>query len=166
MVMVVLGTVSVVMIARAAAGPPSTVRAPARSGMAGMIRSMGRGKPIRPVEQTRTSSGEQPSASAVRVHINSASAMPAAPVAALALPLFSTTAAARPPVAARCSRVTRTGGAVILLEVNTPAAVTGEPSAVATIARSSAPEAFTPQAAPAARNPGTAVTLTGTARSS
>ena len=164
--MVVLGTVSVVMIARAAAGPPFTARAAASAGMAGVIRSMGSGKPIRPVEQTRTSSGEQPSASAVRAHISSASALPAAPVAALALPLFRTTAAARPPVADRCSRHTRTGGAVILLEVNTPAAVTGDPSAVATIARSSAPEALTPQAMPAATNPGTAVTLTGTARSS
>ncbi len=161
---VVLGTVSVVMIARAAAGPPSSARAAATVGMAGMILSMGSGKPMRPVEQTRTSCGEQPSASAVRAHIVSASVLPAAPVAALALPLFRTTAAARPPVVARCSRLTSTGGAVIRLEVNTPAAVTGEPSAVATMARSSAPDALIPQAIPAATKPGTVVTLMGRPR--
>ena len=39
--------------------------------------------------------------SATSAHISSASARPGSPVAALALPLLSTTAAARPPVAAR-----------------------------------------------------------------
>ena len=53
-------------------------------------------------------------------------------MAALALPLLSTTAAARPPVAARWAREVTTGAAVILLAVNTAAAVTGRPSAVAT----------------------------------
>ena len=49
----------------------------------------------------------------------------APPVAALALPLESTTAAARPDVAARWARLTCTGAAAARLAVNTPAAGTG-----------------------------------------
>ena len=88
--------------------------------------------------------------------------MPCAPVAALALPLLSTTAAACPPVAARCSRHTNTGAAVILLEVNTPAALTAAPSAVATRAKSGLPLGLIPQVTPAATNPATSVTLMDT----
>ena len=62
---------------------------------------------------------------ATSAHISSASATPRSPVAALAQPLLSTTAAARPPVAVRCACVVTTGAAVILFCVNTPAAATG-----------------------------------------
>ena len=62
---------------------------------------------------------------AVSSHMRRASARPASPVAALALPEFSTTAAARP--SARWARVTCTGAAWARLVVNTPAAVTGTP---------------------------------------
>src|SRR5690606_18787224 len=110
------------------------------------------------------SSGAHPSAAAVALAIRRACSRPEAPVAALALPLFRITAAARPPEAARCSRLTTTGAAVILLEVKTPAALTGRPSAVATRARSGAPDALTPHAPPAAAKPRAAVTLTGRPR--
>ena len=53
------------------------------------------------------------------------------PVAALALPELRTTAAARP--SARWPRLICTGAAATRLLVNTPAAVTGAPSAVATM---------------------------------
>ena len=46
-------------------------------------------------------------------------------MAALAQPLFSTTAAARPPVRVRCALVVMTGAAVILFWVYTAAAATG-----------------------------------------
>ena len=61
------------------------------------------------------------------------------PVAALALPLLRMTAAAWPPLARRCDRETVTGAAVMRLLVNTAAAATGRPSAVATSDRSGAP---------------------------
>src|SRR6476659_4914028 len=47
-----------------------------------------------------------------------------------------------------------------MLEVNTPAAVTGQWSTVATRARSGAPDGLIPDAIPAASNPAAAVTLT------
>ena len=64
------------------------------------------------------------------------------------------TAAAWP--SARCRRLICTGAAATRLLVNTPAAVTGAPSAVATIARSGAPDSLIPDARPPAANPGTA----------
>ncbi len=113
---------------------------------------------MRPVEQTSTSSAAQPRWAATRAHIRSASASPVAPVAALAQPLLRTTAAARPEVAARWARLTFTGPAVALLDVNTAAATTGRPSSVATRDRSGSPLALIPQATPAATNPSGEVT--------
>ena len=69
---------------------------------------------------------------------------PSSPVAALALPLLRTTAVAWPSVASRWCRLTTTGAAARRLVVNTPAAATGAPSAVATTARSGSPGSFTP----------------------
>ena len=74
----------------------------------------------------------------------------------------TTTAAARPPVESRCARLTRTGAALALLLVNTAAAGTATLSCVHKSARSGAPDAFMPQAAPAATKPRGPVTLTGT----
>ena len=92
--------------------------------------SIGRLNPMRPVEQTSTSSASQPISWAVSSHIRIASAIPRLPVAALALPLLSTTAVAEPR-AARCWRETTTGAAVSLLEVKTPATASGCQTAAA-----------------------------------
>ena len=96
---------------------------------------------MRPVEHTSTSSGRHPSWAATTEHMSSASSRPCWPVAALAQPLLSTTAAARPPVAVRWASVVTTGAAVILFWVNTAAAATGFPDAVATRLRSGRPTA-------------------------
>ena len=119
--------------------------------------AIGSGIPMRPVEQTRTSVGATPSPFPASSHVRRASSRPRSPVAALALPELSTTAAARP--SARWARVTWTGAAVARLVVNTPAALTARRSVVATIDRSGAPDGFTPHTSPPASNPGTAVTL-------
>src|SRR5918998_4155882 len=113
-----------------------------------------------PVEHTSTASRPQPSSAATAAHIRSASSSPCLPVPALALPLLSTTAAARPRVAARWRLLTVTGAATTRFWVNTPAAATGAPSSVATSARSAAPSCLMPQATPAATNPAGATTVT------
>jgi hypothetical protein len=113
------------------------------------------------VEQTNTASGGQPSPPATNPHMVSASASPRSPVAALALPLDSTTAAARPPVAARCLRLTTTGAAATRFWVKTPAAATVASPAATTNDRSSSPDALMPHATPAAVNPSGATTLIG-----
>ena len=170
-------------MASAAAGPPSGTQAATALGMPLSMASIGRLNPMRPVEQTSTSSVSQPSSWAVSSHIRLASAMPWLPVAAFALPLFSTTAVAEPRVA-RCWRETTTGAAVSLLEVKTPAAASGcqlaalsasllspfSPPQVFTLllttARSSGPEppspCLMPQWMPAAAKPATSVTLMDT----
>ena len=155
-----LVTVSVVSMAWLARRPAvsSAASAAAAAGMPASSAAMGSGMPMRPVEQTSTSVGAQPSAAAVAAHMRRASSRPGSPVAALALPELRTTAAACP--SARCWRLIWTGAAVARLVVNTPAAGTGRRSAVATRARSGSPFALTPQATPAASKPGTAVTLT------
>ena len=56
---------------------------------------------MRPVEHTSTSAVAQPRPAAVSSHMRNASRRPCSPVAALALPELSTTAAARP--SARCA---------------------------------------------------------------
>ena len=77
----------------------SRTRAATSAGMPASIGPMGRGMPMRPVEQTSTCSardaeaGRRPARTCA-----AASARPRAPVAALALPLLTTTAAARPPL--------------------------------------------------------------------
>ncbi len=156
-----LGTVSVVMMARAAAVPPWAERAAWASAAPPSTASMGNGMPIRPVEHTSTCSGGQPRARPAAPAIRSAWTRPVEPLAALALPLLRITALARPPVAARWARLTTTGAAASLFGVKTAAAGTGAPSVVATSARSGSPEALTPAATPAATNPVGAVTLMG-----
>ena len=89
-----LRTVSVVMIACAALLPPSGRSDATRRGMPDSMGSIGSGMPMRPVEHTRTLSARQPRCSAASSVIRSASRRPGSPVAALALPLFSTTAQA------------------------------------------------------------------------
>ena len=159
-----LAWVSVVMIALAAASPPSVDRAATSAGTAAVMTSIGMGIPMSPVEHTRICSGATPSSDATAAHMASASSMPGAPVAALALPLLRMTATDWPPERSRCVRVVMTGAAVIRLRVNTPAADTGCASVVATRERSGAPDALMPAAIPAATNPDAAVTLMGRPR--
>ena len=141
-----LGTVSVVMIARAAWAPASTPprRAMTIGSISGMTLSMGNGIPISPVWQIRISSAVQPMSPATATQSRSTAARPPAPVAALALPDVRITPAARPPVAARWARLTWTGAAAARLVVNTPAAGTARPSDVATTATSGTSAALMP----------------------
>ena len=60
------------------------------------ILSIGKWTPMTPVEATATSPASSPSASAPSACIARASSMPRSPVAALALPLFATTARTPP----------------------------------------------------------------------
>ena len=108
-----------------------------------------------PVEQTSTSSGAHPSSARRRRTSRSASATPGSPVAALALPLLSTTAAAWPPVCSRWRAVTisdRRGGHLVGGEHRRPPG-RAAPSAVATSARSGSPVGLMPRGMPAATKP-------------
>ncbi len=120
-----LGTVSVVMMARAAANQPFG-RAPARAaGNPLMILSTGRGSMITPVENGSTSSGAQSMRRATATHSARASAKPRSPVPAFALPALTTSARKLLPVVccrAMFSRQTTTGAAQKRFCVNTPAA--------------------------------------------
>ena len=134
------------MIAWAAPAPPSAPaggderrRCPPRRGPIGRRDADEAGRAHEHVGRLAAEAGRRQ-----RRTSRSASASPVAPVAALALPLLRTTAAARPPVAARWARLTSTGAALARFVVNTPAAATGRPSAVATRARSGSPLALMP----------------------
>ena len=120
--------------------------------------SMGSGTPISPVEHTTTSSAAHPRLSALSSHIRRASRRPGSPVAALAFPELSTTAAARP--SRKWSLLTCTGAACTRFVVNTAVAGTGRRSVVATRARSSTASGLMPHAMPPASKPVAAVTLT------
>ena len=167
-----LDTVSVVMIAVAAAEPASGVSASSPAALSTPDRTLSRGScsPISPVEQTATSTAPQPSAAATRSAVACAVWKPSGPVHALAPPEFSTTARSRPLV--RTCSVQRIGAALTLLRVRTPAASKRGPS-LTTRARSVLPGlALIPAATPAARKPRAAVTpcavcsLTGRSRQS
>ena len=144
-----LANVSVVMIASAAASPVGGVERVDRLGDA--RERPGRAAaatPITPVEPTTTSPGSQPSASARASAIARASAMPGAPVHALALPALTTTARARPP--AMCSRRDQTGAAAIVLVVKTAAAGTAARRRGCTTSR--LPDFLMPALTPAPRS--------------
>jgi hypothetical protein len=81
-----LATVSVVMIARAAAPQPSAARAPCSAGNTAVMRSTGSGSPITPVENGSTASAAHAPACASASQQACAAVRPAAPVPALALP--------------------------------------------------------------------------------
>ena len=120
-----LGTVSVVMMARAAANQPSARAAARAAGNPLMILSTGSGSMITPVENGSTSSGAQSMRRATATHSARASAKPRSPVPALALPALTTSARKLLPVAccrAMFSRQTITGAAQKRFCVNTPAA--------------------------------------------
>ena len=100
-------------------GDAQMLRAAAAAGMPASSSGIGNRSPIRPVEQTATSSTGQSSAAAVSSAIRAASAMPGSPVQAFAPPELSTTARRVP--SATC-RDQRTGAAWTRLLVKTAAA--------------------------------------------
>src|SRR5258705_4599265 len=149
----VFGRVSVVQIANDVSANERAEgrRKRAITGKARRIFSSGSGTPMTPVEQTNNSCGVQPSRFAASATVRSAAAWPAAPVAQLALPAFTTTARMRPFDARRCSLEMRTGAATTRFCVKTAAADAG--MSLERIARSSAPRVFKPHAVAAKRNP-------------
>src|SRR6267378_450513 len=149
----VFGRVSVVQMARETSAKERAEkrRCRASSGTARKILSSASGTPMTPVEQTKTSSGLQPRRFAVSATVRTAAACPAAPVAQLALPAFTTTARMRPFDARKCALEISTGAATTRFCVNTPAAEAG--TSLERMAKSSAPVFFRPQAVAANRNP-------------
>src|ERR1700730_14613934 len=149
----VFGRVSVVQMASETSANERAEerRCRASVGTARKILSSGSGTPITPVEQTQTSSGVQPRPFAVSATVRNAAACPAAPVAQLALPAFTTTARILPFDARKCALEMSTGAATTRFCVNTPAAEAG--TSLERMARSSAPFFFRPQAVAAKRKP-------------
>src|SRR5262249_5133646 len=144
---------SVVTIAAAAAASAFGPRArrALRALMPRTTRGVGSNRPMTPVELTRTSRGEQPTASATARHIASASRTPRAPVAELLMPLLHTIARATPAVARRCRLLTITGAPTTRFVVKTPAAAHGTSATIS--ARSGLPDGLIPQTPPAAVKP-------------
>ena len=125
-------------------------RRPAAEGIPAASFSRGRKRPITPVEQTSTSSGEQSSRFATSAVIHRASSSPRVPVQALALPELTITA--RAVARGKRERETFTGAPHTRLVVKTPTAVDG--LSAANSARSSFEDpGLMPQATPAARKP-------------
>src|SRR3954447_2388603 len=153
---VVLGTESVVMIARAASSPPSSASPFTAAVTPGSSLSIGSRTPISPVEATATSIAPMPSSAARCSAVAWVSWKPSGPVQALAPPEFSTTARSRPD-RSTC-RLHWTGAAGKRLVVKTAAPASSGPS-LTTTATSSAPLDFSPAGTPAARKPCGAVTL-------
>ena len=119
-----------------------------------LIFSVGRGIPITPVEEGKTSLGSILNRKPASRHAASASPRPWLPVHALALPLLTTTAWRTP----RFIRFnpTKTGAALTLFVVKRAAAVAGRSENIT--AKSFFRLFLMPQAIPANLNPGT-VTL-------
>ena len=90
-----LGAVSVVMMARAASAQPSPRAHATAASIPWRITSMGRNSPMTPVEKGSTWSARTPTAAPRWAQEARASARPRSPVAALALPLFTTSAPGR-----------------------------------------------------------------------
>ena len=103
------GNGSVVMMARAAEGPPSRSSAAAAEAMPLVTTSQSSSTPMTPVDATSTCSTGHPATLAVSAAIARASAIPESPVHAFAHPLLTTIARAVPPDRTRCSRETTTG---------------------------------------------------------
>ncbi len=153
----VLGTLSVVMIARLAASPPPTLSSAAATAAPMVSFARSSCSPISPVEQTSTSPAESFSASATASAVAWAVWKPWLPVKQLAPPEFSTIARTWPSVITCWDQ--RIGLAFARLLVNTAAAAALGPW-LTTRARSGEPELFSPACTPAARKPAAAVTVT------
>src|SRR3954463_4525174 len=155
---VVFGTLSVVMIARAASGPPSSDSALAAAVTPAVSLSMGSRTPISPVLATATSIAPSPSSAAACSAVAWVSWKPSGPVQALAPPELRTIARARSP--SRTCRLQSTGAAGKRLVVKTAAAASCGPW-LRTRATSGSPLDLRPAATPAAEKPCGAVTVTG-----
>src|SRR6185437_8179875 len=149
-------TVSVVLIASAAARPPAREASATAALTPGSSLSIGSRSPIRPVEQTAISPAESSIAAARCSAVACVSWKPSGPVQALAPPELSTTARTRPPLTTWRDHLT--GAACTRLLVKTAAAARDGPSLMTT-ATSRSPDAFSPATTPAARKPSGAVTL-------
>ena len=131
----ILATVSVVMIAAAAASKSASPTVPASFSRAGVSTSIGYCTPITPVDATSSSSGRTPTSSAARRRTSRALASPVGPVATLAFFEMVTI----PRNAARSEvRESSTEAPAKRDRVKTAALVTG-PEGAATTAKSSAP---------------------------
>ena len=134
----VLTRVSVVIMARTKASACCSVLPidAFNSRIAATTLSAGKGTPMIPVEEGKTSSKMQPKLSAAATQVATQPSMPGPPVAQLALPELTSTAATRPPVDARWRRPTVTGAATTRLVVNmaAPTAAVAIPPAPAPVA--------------------------------
>ena len=101
---------SVVAIARQNARSPSGASSPRAARIPFITPSIGIGTPITPVDATATRSSRTPAAIAPAPCMRAASSSPRLPVAALALPEFTTTARERVEAAARAAQQHRRGG--------------------------------------------------------
>ena len=142
----VLMLVSVVMMARTKASACCSVLPieAFNSGIAATTFSAGKGTPMIPVDEGKTSSKMQPKLSAAATQVVTQPSMPGSPLAQLALPELTSTAATRPPVAARCRRPTVTGAATTRLVVNMAAPTAAPASRTTAMARSRLPLALIP----------------------
>src|SRR5659263_146222 len=142
------GTESVVIIAWAAARLPSaeSVNVNRRVSILESIQSTLSGVPITPVEATATCVSLICKRCASDLETLLASANPADPVKAFALPLLAMIARISL-LCLRCSRVTMTGAAVTLLVVKTPAAGPPPVMSATPFLPSLIPEALTPRTA-------------------
>src|ERR1035438_5461895 len=122
----VLGTRSVVIMARATASKPSARSPLTRRGRASMILRGSSSTPITPVEEGTTWVTGRRRSLAAALHVDSATASPVR-VAQLALPALITTAPHRPLDAFRWLRPRRTGAACTRFCVKTAAALAGNP---------------------------------------
>ena len=114
------------------------------SGIVATTFSAGKGTPMIPVEEGKTSSKMQPKLSAAATQVAMQPSMPGSPVAQLALPELTSTAATRPPVDARCRRPTVTGAATTRVVVNMAAPTAAPASRTTAMARSRLPLALIP----------------------
>ena len=141
---------SVVAIARQKARSPSGASSPRAARIAFIMPSIGIGTPITPVEATATRSSRTPAAIAAAPCIRAASSSPRLPVAAFALPEFTTTA----PSASRRQRERHSStGAAGAPERVKRAALTASGSEQASSPRSGSPDGLMPAVTPAARKP-------------
>ena len=117
-----LATVSVVMMACAAACQLSAPRSACAAGRPATRRSTGSGSRMTPVENGSTCAAPTPSSSPTASQVACAAWRPGSPVPALAMPVLITSARISPP-AARWLRHNCTGAAQKRFCVNTPATV-------------------------------------------
>ena len=152
-----LGTVSVVMMARAASVSARRPDAGVKEGSTDSIRSTPSREPMSPVDAVRTWRPATPMRSAISAWTALASASPSAPVPALAQPALAMTAAACPRDARSDRMASSTGAARMRLRVNVAAAGTGPRSLTSSMTSGPSPDR-SPARPAATRNPRGVVT--------